>query len=360
MLSDIKIGLGTGGLGGYFTPDLSSTDTVSQVLKQALDLGVSFFDTASNYAGGYAEQLLGKAIRGRRHEVIIATKFGVECRNGRDVRLALNTSLTRLGTDYVDLYQNHWPNPEADFEDILNELRLLADEGKIRRVGLCNLPLNDIKSASDVLLDLLATIQDEYNLLERGAESTIQPFCRETNLSFLAYSPLLGGRSLQAHPSFPRFQELAQDLDLTVHTLSLLWLVSKPNVIPIPRTSSLNHLRKNLSCIEQSLEEEVVNEIDTLFRPLVVKVLPSNIVVVDAHDRAVYKTLEEALKNDFNLVPSPIQMSERFLAGELPKPLKLRRLSEGSYALVEGRLKYWGWVIAFGQHGKPIDAIIED
>jgi hypothetical protein len=103
-----------------------------------------------------------------------------------------------------------------------------------------------------------------------------------------------------------------------------------------------------------------LNEIDTLFTPQIVKVLPSNIVVVDAHDRTVYKTLEEALKNDLNLVPSPLQMSERFLSGELPKPLKLRRLSDGAYALVEGRLKYWGWLIAFGQDGKPIDAIVED
>jgi len=239
-------------------------------------------------------------------------------------------------------------------------LRLLIDEGKVRRVGLCNMPLNDIKAANIVLQGYLATIQDEYNLLERGTELTVQPFCKENNLSFLAYSPLLGGRSLQAHSSFRRFHELAQGLDLTVHTLSLLWLMSKPNVIAIPRTGSLDHLIKNVSCIGKSLREEVVNEINVLFMSHVVKVLPSNIVVVDAHDRTVYKTLEEALKNDLNLIPSPIQMSKRFLAGELPKPLKLRRLSEGAYALVEGRLKYWGWVIAFGQDGKPIDAIVED
>lgn len=359
-MENIRVGLGTGGMGGYFDADPTTENEVMSVLEHALDLGVRFFDTASNYAGGYTEQLLGKAIRDRRHEVIVASKFGVECKTAADVRGSLEASLRRLGTDYIDLYQNHWPNYEADFEGILCELRLLSEEGKIRKVGLCNSPLQDIEFAIRIIGGFFATIQDEYNLLERGTEIAIQPFCRSNDITFLSYSPFLGGRSLNAHSSYKRLKEIADNLDVTVHALSLLWLISKPNVVAIPRTLSLTHLRENMSCNDKFLGLEVSNEIDALFEPNVVKVTPANIVVVDAHDRSVYKTLEEALRNDLNLVPSPLQMSERFLKGEVPKPLKLRKLPGGTFALIEGRLKYWGWVIAFGLDSRPLDGIIED
>jgi aryl-alcohol dehydrogenase-like predicted oxidoreductase len=360
MLDNIKIGLGTGALGGHLEPDFTSGKNIERIVKHALDIGVKLFDTASSYGGGYTEEILGKALGSRRGEAIIATKFGVECKTGSGVRISLEGSLRRLGTDYIDLYQNHWTSSEVDFQGMLSEMQALVGEGKVRRIGLCNLPLKNIKLAMDILGEDFVSVQDEYNLLERSSELTIQPFCRENNLSFLAYSPFLRGRSLQAHSSYKRLQEIAQELNFTVHALTLNWLASRANVIVIPRTNSLEHLSENVSSVAKGLQAEVMDEIDALFKPNVVKVLPSSIVVVDADDRSVYKNLEEALRNELNLVPSPLQMSEHFLGGEVPKPLKLRRISDGTYALVEGRLKYWGWVIAFGPDSLPINAIIED
>jgi aryl-alcohol dehydrogenase-like predicted oxidoreductase len=208
-LTVTAVGLGCNNLGRPAT--LTATqEGATEVVVAALDAGVTFFDTADIYGAEYglSETLLGAALGGRRDEAIVATKFGHQDfasplahlgpRGSRTyIRAAVEGSLTRLGTDRIDLYQLHTPDPATPIEETLSALAELVDEGKVRAIGHSNLDGEAIRAADDAAVaggfPRFASAQNEYSLLARGVEFDVLPAVRERGLGFLPYFPLANG-----------------------------------------------------------------------------------------------------------------------------------------------------------------------
>jgi aryl-alcohol dehydrogenase-like predicted oxidoreductase len=197
------IGLGCDNLGER----LSSLETHSLV-HTALDLGITFFDTADVYGNpsGTSEELLAAALGRHREEVILATKFGKQMSNApvsshrasqSYIRRAVDASLRRLRTDHIDLYQLHEPDPDTPLEETLEALDSLVTAGKIRYIGCSNFTVSELKNAKDVACATGSTrfisIQNEYSLIDRTAEESELPYCVQTGIGFLAYSPMASG-----------------------------------------------------------------------------------------------------------------------------------------------------------------------
>ena len=169
------------------------------VVDAALDAGVSFFDTAESYGGGQSETFLGKALRGRREKAVLATKFGgggkVAYGKGsrEQVRRALEGSLQRLQTDYVDLYQHHQEDPETPLAETISALDELVREGKIRAYGTSNYSATEVEKAAALTQEAYVSEQSEYSWLAREAERDLLPTCARLGLGFIPYFPLANG-----------------------------------------------------------------------------------------------------------------------------------------------------------------------
>jgi len=192
------VGFGCAAMGGYDYGAADDAESIAAV-HAAIDSGVNFFDVADIYGLGHAEEVLGRALAGRRDSVRVATKFGLVSRDGRTERdasaahvaAAIDRSLTRLGIDAIDLYQLHWPDPRTPFEETAEALERCRDAGKIRAAGVCNVTLLEAKQMNEMLP--LASIQVAYNLLCRGIENDLLPWCRAEGIAVLAHSSLARG-----------------------------------------------------------------------------------------------------------------------------------------------------------------------
>lgn len=201
---DVKLSsLGLGGeqLGDHGWGKVSESQLVKAVHK-AIDSGITLFDTAPIYGLGHSEELLGKALGAHRRNVILATKVGFTWKKNdafegfidnspANINQEIDTSLKRLRTDYIDVYQIHWPDPNTPIEDTLFAMKKLKQSGKIRCIGCCNLPLSLLKEA--IKYTEISTIQIPYSLVGRKFEGDLLPFCAENNIAVLAYSPIARG-----------------------------------------------------------------------------------------------------------------------------------------------------------------------
>jgi len=205
-----RLGFGGEQLGGYGWGKTSETEMV-KAIRKAMDSGINFFDTAPIYGLGHSEEVLGRTLGVDRKNVIIATKIGLAwSRNaalkktspnspiGRfadsspaNINREIDASLKRLKTDYIDLYQIHWPDPNTPLEDTLFAMGKLKKSGKIRCIGCCNFSLELLMES--LKYSEIKTIQIPYNLIDRKAEKDLLPFCRENNIAVLVYSPLARG-----------------------------------------------------------------------------------------------------------------------------------------------------------------------
>jgi len=196
-----KLGLGGEQLGGHGWGNLSDREIV-KVVHEALDMGITLFDTAPIYGLGHSEEVLGKALGVNRKNAIITTKVGLRWRTGKhfgksidsspaNIEREVDLSLKRLGTDYIDLYQIHWYDTDTPLEDTLVALSKLKQAGKIRCIGCCNFTIEVLREAAKY--KVIETVQVPYNLIDRGVENDILPFCRDNNIKVLTYSPLARG-----------------------------------------------------------------------------------------------------------------------------------------------------------------------
>ena len=216
-----RIGLGTMAMSGYYLDPNSSEAESIRTIHRALDLGVTHIDTAEIY-GPYAnEELVGRAIKGRRDEVVLATKFGFVSHAGdgpgvldsspANIRTAVEGSLTRLGTDHIDLYYQHRVDPNTPIEDTVGALAELVAEGKVRHIGLSEAGPETIRRAHAV--HPITALQTEYSLWTRDPEAELLPLLRELGIGFVPYSPL-GHGFLTGQDPLPRAarrRRLAQD-----------------------------------------------------------------------------------------------------------------------------------------------------
>ncbi|MDK2799718.1 MAG: hypothetical protein PWQ70_1337 [Clostridiales bacterium] len=206
------IGLGTWAIGGASWGTVDDSVSINAIVK-AIDCGINLIDTAPAYGSGHSEEIVGKAIKGHKDDVIIATKCGVERKGDQFVkslkpefiRNQIDESLLRLGVDVIDLYQIHWPDPNTPLEDTVNELIKLKEAGKFRYLGVSNF---DKKLMAEIMemIDIIS-LQSKYSILSREIESTL-PFCIEHNIGVLAYGPLDGGILTGKYKERPQFAEL--------------------------------------------------------------------------------------------------------------------------------------------------------
>ena len=266
-------------------------------LRRALDLGVTFLDTADVYGIGQNEELVGKVIRGRRHEVALATKFGIARDmngnflgvDGRPeyVRQACDASLRRLGVEQIDLYYQHRVDPDTPIEETVGAMALLVQAGKVRYLGLSEAGPATIRRASAT--HPIAALQTEYSLWSREPEEEIIPTCRTLGIGFVAYSPLGRGfltgqirRIEDLAPddwrrTSPRFQgenfqrnldlverigEMATQKGCTASQLALAWLLAQgEDIVPIPGTKRRAYLEENVGALGITLTENDLAQI---------------------------------------------------------------------------------------------------
>jgi aryl-alcohol dehydrogenase-like predicted oxidoreductase len=293
-LSVPAIGLGCMPLSGVYG---DADDAASEALiRHALDIGVTHLDSSDMYGWGQNEELLGRALKGRRDKVILASKFGQTQNpggangvNGRPeyVRQACDVSLKRLGVEVIDLYYQHRVDPAVPVEDTVGEMSRLIERGKVRFIGLCEAHPERLRRAHAV--HPISAVQSEFSLLYREEATETREAIKDLGISFVAYAPL--GRSLLAgvipdfnnlaagdtrarHPRFEgenfeknralveRVEAMAADKQCTVAQLSLAWLLAQgKDVLPIPGTKRIERLEENLGALDVELTQGEMAEI---------------------------------------------------------------------------------------------------
>ena len=290
----LAIGLGCMSLSGTYGP--ADDAAAIEFLHKAIDLGVDHLDSSDMYGWGQNEKLLGRALKGRRDKVILASKFGQTQNpggangvNGRPeyLRQACDVSLKRLGVEVIDLYYQHRVDPAVPVEDTVGEMSRLIERGKVRFIGLCEAHPERLRRAHAT--HPISAVQSEFSLLYREEATETREAIKDLGISFVAYAPL--GRSLLAgvvpdfnnlaagdtrarHPRFEgdnfeknralveRVEAMAADKECTVAQLSLAWLLAQgKDVLPIPGTKRIERLEENLGALDVELTQDEIAEI---------------------------------------------------------------------------------------------------
>ncbi len=256
------LGLGTWNIGGGLTPDYSRDDESVESIRMAISMGYTHIDTAQMYGDGHTEELVGRAIKPfRREELFITTKVWSNNLRYRDVLEKLEGSLRRLGTEYVDLYLIHWPNPSVPLEETFRAFNDLVGEGKIRYSGVSNFEIVQLKEAQRLSVVPIANNQVEYNLLNREPERTgMLEYCRKEGILITAYEPLGKGALL----SDLSIKKVARKYGISPAQVAIYWLLQKPGVITIPKSVNEMHLRENLSVFDLSISREDMEFLDRI------------------------------------------------------------------------------------------------
>src|SRR5438309_2859525 len=295
-----RIGLGAMSMAGYYNIGSGSDAESIGTVHRALDLGVTHIDTAEIYGPYTNEELVGRAIKDRRNQVVLATKFGIVSHSGggpgvldsspANIRVAIEGSLKRLGTDHVDLYYQHRVDPKTPIEDTVGALAELVTEGKVRYIGLSEAGPATIRRAHAV--HPLAALQTEYSLWTREPEAELLPLLRELGIGFVPYSPLGHGfltgtiRSPEDladddwRKNNPRFTEgnfeknlriidevkaVASELNATPAQIALAWLLAQgDDTAPIPGTKRVTRVEENTAADGIELSAEQIERLNNL------------------------------------------------------------------------------------------------
>jgi aryl-alcohol dehydrogenase-like predicted oxidoreductase len=297
--TDIKISemvLGCWALGGGYTwGEQEEADSIATV-HAAIDLGINCFDTAEFYGGGRSEEVLGKALQGKRQSAVVATKVWVDNMSREGVVRACEGSLKRLRTEYLDLYLIHWPNRDVPMEETLEAMLSLESSGKVRSVGVCNFGVKDLEEASTVTAP--AVNQLPYNLLFRAVEYEILEACRRHHVPVLAYSALAQGLLTgkfkspadvdderarirfyskerpgtvhdeegyeeQVFGALSRVRSICQSAGVSMAHTAILWLLQRPEVMAVlVGARNPGQIRANVEALDFKLPERAVRELE--------------------------------------------------------------------------------------------------
>jgi aryl-alcohol dehydrogenase-like predicted oxidoreductase len=311
------IGLGCMGMSqAYGEADTAESE---RTLHRALDIGVSFLDTANAYGMGHNEKLIGRVLKSRRQEIQLATKFGITLVEGKrginghpdQVETRCDESLTRLQTDIIDLYYLHRLDPLVPIEDTVGAMSRLVEKGKVRYLGLSEISSVTLRRAHAV--HPISAVQSEYSLWTRDPETHVLPACKELGVGFVPFSPMgrailtgriTGQESMQGsgdmRTTMPRFQGenlqtnlqlvaklglIADGLNISRGQVALAWLLAQGGLIaPIPGTKRVQYLEENAAAADLILSDEVIEQVDQLFS--------KNNVAGERYTAAVMKSLD--------------------------------------------------------------------
>jgi len=292
------IGLGCMPLSSGYAP--ADEAEALATLARALDLGVTFLDTADVYGGGHNEELVGRAISGRRDEVVLASKFGQVPQGDGTVQIdgrpdyvatACEASLQRLGVEAIDLYYQHRVDPDVPIEETVGAMARLVEAGKVRALGLSEAGAETLRRAQET--HPISALQSEYSLWTRDPEPEILPACRELGISLVCFSPLGRGfltgevrrredlSETDYRRTIPRFEQanfddnlaqlavledLAQAKHCSTAQIALAWLFAQGNdILPIPGTRKRDHLEDNAAALDVVLSAEELARLDQTF-----------------------------------------------------------------------------------------------
>lgn len=289
------LGLGCMGMSqSYGTPN--ETQSI-QTLHKAIEMGVTFLDTAEVYGPFTNEELLGKALKGKRDKLVIATKFGFDIQGGKIVGLnskpqhikeAVEGSLRRLQTDHIDLLYQHRVDPQVPIEDVVGVMSELVREGKVKYLGLSEAGISNIRKAH--IVHPISALQSEYSIWERNLEESVIPCLRELGIGLVPFSPLGRGfltgevKRAEEYPEGdyrkgdPRYQganfdanmrivdvvrKMAADIKATPSQIAIAWLLHKGNdMVPIPGTKQVKYLEDNLKALQIKLSIDEMKTLD--------------------------------------------------------------------------------------------------
>lgn len=293
------IGFGCASLSSAYGP--ANDDDSIVTLRHAIASGVNFLDTSDAYGNGHNETLVGRALKGRRDEVILCTKFG-NTRGAKGERLGANgrpehviasceASLQRLGVDTIDLYCQHRVDANVPIEDTFGAVKQLIEQGKVRFAGLCEAGPETIRRAHST--QTITALQSEYSLWTREVETQILPACRELGIGFIAYAPLgrgfltakvrspadlYRGERRHQHPRFSAqniasnlvlldtLSEVAEASDATAAQVALAWLLTRgKDILPIPATRNATRIDENMAAVELDLSITQLAQLERAF-----------------------------------------------------------------------------------------------
>lgn len=296
------LGLGTNQFGGKV-----DEKGVAEIIHAAIDHGVNFIDTADIYTGGRSEETIGKAIKGRRDRVVLATKVASRRGDGpndygasrQSIMAGVEASLRRLGTDYIDLYQIHRFDPHTPMEETMRALDDLVRSGKVRYIGASNYAAWQLCRSNDIAerygWSQFVSVQPHYHLLERGIEKELVPYCEAFGVGIIPYYPLAGGfltgKYRRGEPPPPgsrgesssyvqqyftdrnfdileKLERFASERGRSVGELAIAWLLARPMVATvITGVTSVAQLLANLKAIDWQLSPEEIQEVDEITKP---------------------------------------------------------------------------------------------
>jgi aryl-alcohol dehydrogenase-like predicted oxidoreductase len=270
------------------------------VVNAAIESGINLFDTADIYGGGQSEEYLGRALKGRRDKVLIATKFGMKMGEDKQggkpdyVRQAAEDSLRRLGTDHIDLYQIHQPDPSTPIADTLGALKDLVKAGKVREIGCSNFSAAQLREAAQFKGARFVSVQNNYSLFHREPEAEVLPECQRLGIAFLPYFPLANGlltgkyRKGQPFPKSSRaedgfgpkvftdenlalveaLRQFAESRGHTLLELAMSWLASKPVIASIiAGAKTPEQVNANASSVNWRLTESDLATVNGILTP---------------------------------------------------------------------------------------------
>jgi len=250
-------GIGTWEMGGRMEYDPTNNDERDiNAIRNAIEMGITHIDTAESYANGYAELLVGRAIKNLdRSKLFIASKVRPRNQHYQDIINSCTSSLERIGLDHFDLYMLHQPNPEISISETMSSLDYLIDEGLIKHIGVSNFSIERFEKAQDCTKNRIVANQLHLNLIFREPERRgLLEYCQKNDIMFVAWRPVQKGL-LTERGHYPLLDEMCEKYDKTPVQIAINWLISQDNVTTLSKMSDPQHLDENLGALNWEMEK---------------------------------------------------------------------------------------------------------
>jgi len=353
-----KIGQGTGHKGQDKSNFEQDRKHLIENIKFGISQGLYLIDTAEVYAEGRSELVVGEAIRGQRDKVIVATKFSPNHNSYQEVINSAQNSLMRLQSNYIDLYQLHWPNNKIPLEETLSAMWDLQQDGSVKEVGLSNFSLSQLQKAQYIANSKsrkIYSVQIKFNLLDHFAYNQIKDFCKSNRIQIIAYSPL---RFLFSQNSalLKDLNIISRELNISAAQVAVSWITSHENVTALVESSKLENLKEISQADQITITNEYSLILDSHFKNSIIE-LDVNLIYSNNSKREALsggRTREEILKFDNEFCPSISDLAEELNDGGFLQPIVAKKspIYPNKFEIIEGELRFWSFLIKFGLESK--------